>query len=392
MPDRIQLNRAIVEAFEPTEKGYEVADLTARGLYLRILPSGTKAWSFRYSLGGRSARVSLGTWPGMTVPQARDRVYELRDQIKKGKDPASAVLAAKGQVDTMKDLAAKFCLKHGPKLKPSTLRTYEMLLRIHILPAIGRIRVKDLELVHVARLHDKQAATPRTANQSLAVVSKMLSLAETWGLRPSNSNPCGAVERFREERRHRYLTGPELARIGKALTKAEAEQRYQPHVIAAIRLLILTGMRVGELLAMRWEHLDEKTGRQQLPEHKTDARGERTVHLPPEAVVLLKTIPQHKLSPFIFAGAGKDGTIGSTLSHAWQDVREQAKCEDVRLHDLRHTFASEGIARGLTLAAIGLLLGHSTPVTTHRYAHLVADKAAADVAKIGGALSTAMKG
>jgi integrase len=178
------------------------------------------------------------------------------------------------------------------------------------------------------------------------------------------------------------LNGEEIERLLAALEAAA----LPPLPGAALRLLILTGARKGEILGLKWTDLDLAQSRAVLSDHKTISRGDRLLYLPPEGVAILDALPKHT-SPYVFAGSGKHGTLGSTLDHAWRRVRELAGLPGVRIHDLRHTFASLAIAGGLTLEQAGQLLGHSSPATTKRYSHLVDEAARANVAKVAGALA-----
>ncbi len=390
-PKECVLTRAIIEGLTPEPARYEMRDTRAPGLRIRVSPSGVLAWAFCYSLMGREARVTIGRYPAISIEAARSRALELGGQVQKGQDPAAVAKVERAKTLTLEQLSELYVAEELPKLKPSTVRGYTHYINDWILPELGKLRLQDIGLAQVTDLKrhilaqagkSKTARKPnhkRTVNYVLAVLSRLLSYAEETGVRPVGSNPCQAVTREKEVRRQRFLTPDDVEMLFSTIAAMEEEGKLQPLPAAGLRLVLLTGGRYSEVLNLKWEHLDVEGGRVALPEHKTDGRGERMIYLSGEAVTILKALPQHVLSPFIFAGRGKNGTIGGSLDHAWRDVRERAGLWGVRLHDLRHTFASLAIASGLTLEQTGQLLGHSTPQTTKRYAHLLDDAARQNV-------------
>lgn len=378
-------------AVKPSRSIQEVKHPEVRGLYLRVHPSGRRSWCLRYSLHYRDRRMDLGDWPGITAEQAKTQAQELLGAVGRGENPAETLAAKKARRLTLAQFAHEFIARHCASKKPRTLKDYSDRIERDILPDLGGYFVGDIGLATIAAWHHKNRAHPFSANRALAVLSIMLSKAMAWGIREIGENPCSHVERYPEPRRHRYLTVTELGRLGRALNDAQVRGEYPITVLVAIMLGILTGMRPSEVMSMPWAHLDLKTGTLQLPEHKTQARGPRVVLLPPEAVKLLRQVPRQGSSPFVFAGRGKTGTIGSSVTHAWQEIRKAAKLPDVRLYDLRHTFISHGVAQGKTLAQMGQLAGHSTPATTSRYSHLVEDTQRENAVAVAGTLSSALK-
>ena len=232
----------------------------------------------------------------------------------------------------------------------------------------------------MASFHAKHADTPRNANHALAVLSKIMSWAEEHGLRPLDSSPCRRIAKYREAKRERYLTPDELMRLGDVLTKAE-EQNADPYVIAAIRLLLFTGARLSEILTLRWAYVDTHRRTLNLPDSKT---GAKAIPLNQPALDVLEGLPRLQGNPFVLVGR-VDGKHLVNLQEPWRAIRKEAGLDDVRIHDLRHSFASISVGLGGTLPVIGRVLGHSQPVTTARYAH-VADKVAAELVEATGAL------
>ncbi len=352
-----------------------VWDEGQKGLGILIHHSGTLAWVLRYSVRGHNGQITLGQWPEMPYAAAKKKAQVMRGQIADGVDPARARAGAV----TMKDLAARFEADYLPGLAASTSRTYKMLIRLHILPKVGRVLVEDLALSDVARVHHALRTQERTANQALAVLSRMLNLAERWGFRPVNSNPCPAIGRFPETKRERYLTAAEMADLGERIRGLEGA--WNPYAIAALRFAMLTGMRRGEVAGLRWTQI--KGDRIILTEHKTAKAGPKTIHLSEPARKILEGLERMLGTPYVFPGErGKSTCLGS-LRHLWDKLRAETSFADVRIHDLRHTFASIGVMEGLTLEQIGGLLGHRAAATTKRYAHLMEEAARVAASKVG---------
>ena len=273
-----------------------------------------------------------------------------------------------------------------PKLKASTAASYQRVARLYVLPSLGRRSISEVTRADIARLHHEMSPKPYQANSTLAMLSKFFGWAEKHGLRPDGSNPCRHVDKYREARRERFLSPAELARLGDALREAERDNSATPWAIAAIRLLSFTGARRNEILSLRWEHVSEEHGCLMLPDSKT---ARKAIHLSAPAIALLQTIPRIEGNPYVICGE-KVGQHLVNVEKPWRRIRKAAKLEDVRLHDLRHSFASVAASGGQSLVVIGKLLGHSQPATTARYAHLADDpvKAASDA--VGRHIAAAM--
>lgn len=195
----------------------------------------------------------------------------------------------------------------------------------------------------------------------LALASKLFGLAEEWGIRADGSNPCRRIKKYKEKPRERYLSADELARLGGVLRDVERERVELPSVVPAIRRLLFTGARLGEILTLAWEHVDLERQLLLLPDSKT---GAKAIHLNPGAMQVLASLPREE-STWVIRGK-RDGACLINLEKPWRRIRERAPLEDVRLHDLRHSFPSVGAARGASLPMIGALLGHEQPLTTAR--------------------------
>jgi integrase len=250
--------------------------------------------------------------------------------------------------------------------------------------------VKEGKTARRQRLGQRRTVLVRggggAANRVLALLSKMMNLAEKWGLRPDGSNPCRHVDKYGETKRERFLSADELARLGDVLAEAERTATELPGAIAAVRLLALTGCRVSEIVTLRWQDVDLAAACLRLPDSKT---GAKTVHLNAPALAVLAAIERDPGSPWVIRG-GKPGARLINLQKPWRRIRANAGLENVRLHDLRHSHASVAVGLGEGLPMIGKLLGHSTVATTARYAHLAADPVKAATERVGAAIAGMM--
>ena len=238
-----------------------------------------------------------------------------------------------------------------------------------------------VERTHVADLHYRLRGTPTEANAAVKILSKMYSLAPGWGFETGGRNPCRFVRGYRERKRDRFLTREEYRRLGEVLDEAE-KGRMSVYTVAAIRILMLTGCRRNEVLELKWDDVDRTTGELRLRDSKT---GPRWVPLTPTVAGVLATLPRVPDNPWVFPGR-KPGARLSKLNEQWSSLRARAGLEDVRLHDLRHSYASRALALGESLTTIGGLLGHTKVQTTARYAHLARDTEIASTARVGASI------
>ena len=379
-----KLNKRFVSSIKAEDKELVLWDTELPCFGLRIKPSGRKTFIVQYrNETGRSRRLTLGTYGKLTPDEARKMARQMLSDSARGEDVAET-RTAKRKGLTMADLTERYKTEHAAvKKKPSSTRNDKQMIRDYILPSFGRYNVEAITRKDIARIHHELREKPTTANRLLSLLSKMFNLAEKWGLRPDGTNPCRHIEKYQECKRKRYLSGEELARLGKALT--ESEESELPSATLALRLLLFTGCRLSEILTLKWEHVDLEAGVLRLPDIKT---GAKVVPLPGPAQDLLINTPRVNL--YVCFGQKPDGHLVG-IHKIWQRIRAQAGLEDIRLHDLRHSFASVAAANNMGLPIIGALLGHSQPATTQRYAHLSIDplKAASD--EIAKKIDTALK-
>ena len=388
---RAKITKRSVDALTPTADGREAVlwDSELKGFGVRVQRGGAKSYILHYRAGtGRGAplrKLTIGRHGSPWAPEtARREAKRLLGLVETGVDPAREKIARQ-EAPTMGEFAERFLVEHvHAKRKGSTAVEYKRLLDKLLLPVLGKRKVADVTRADVAKLHNANRGAPYQANRVLAVLSKMFNLAERWCLRPDGSNPCRHVEKFAEKKRERMLSAAELARLGDAL----AAYQGSPYAVAAVKLLVFTGARLGEVLGLKWEWIDFERGEARLPDSKT---GAKTLHLPPPALAVLTEVRRLDGNPYVIAGV-KPGAALVNLEKPWRAIRGLAKLDDVRLHDLRHAFASVAASSGMGLPIIGKMLGHSQPATTARYAHLASDPvkaAAAAVAnKIAGAMGT----
>jgi integrase len=367
-----KLTKRLVEAIEPTGRDVFLWDDAVKGFGLRVYPSGDRSYVFQYKPRGctRSTRITIGSHGPITVEEARAQALQLRAEVIAGGDPLVKRVAERTAL-TVKEAAERFLAEHSDvDKKPSSAASDRRNLRLHVLPMLGMMRIRDVTRQHVSDLHHSLHATPTNANRVLALVSTIMNKAEAWGLRPDGSNPCRHVRRFRESRRERFLSLSELARLGEALAEAEASGGEPAAAIAALRLLVFTGARRGEILELRWQHVDLEHGCLRLPDSKT---GARAIPLNAPALQVLSRLRESRgESDWVIRGARR-GQPFVGLHRVWERIRESAGLGDVRVHDLRHSFASMAAGSGLSLPVIGRMLGHRVPTTTARYAHLADD-------------------
>ena len=316
-------------------------DSELSGFGVRAYPSGSKYYVVQTRANGKAAkRVTVGRHGIVTAEEARRRAALIIARIKAGEEPL----------------------------------------------AVDHRRVTEL--------HHLMRGTPSMANRTVEALSRIWNWAEDRGELPEASNPCRVVVKNRERGRERFLSEEEFRRLGRALAEAETGNGMSVHAVAAIRLLLLTGLRRNEVLALRWRDVDLDAREIKLEDSKT---GARVAPLSPEAARVLAGIPRVEGNPHVIPGK-KPGTHLRNLNDPWDRIRKRAKLEDVRLHDCRHSFASRALALGEGLTMIGKLLGHTKVETTARYAHLaresvresairVSDSIAADILKgypVGG--------
>jgi len=402
-----RLSLSVINGAESQERDYFIWDGDLKGFGLKVCSGGRKSYVCKYRLGtGRGAptrRMTIGTHGSPWTPdQARKRASRILGLVAHGEDPATAKQAEK-MVLTVAQLCDRY-LEHGAATKKaSTLATDRGRIERHIKPLLGRMRVPDVKRSDVSRfLQDvaagKTAVDVKTKTRGRAIVRGGKGTAtRTVGLLGGifsfaiesgwiSENPVRGVKRYRDKRNERFLDVDELTKLGTALDAAEANGE-NPYALAIIRLLILTGARKGEIESVRWPEVDWQHGYLRLADSKT---GQKLVMLNGAAIEVLQAVTRQNASDFVFPASRSEGPYEGT-SKVWRRIRDDAGLQNVRLHDLRHSFASIAVSDGASLPMIGALLGHQDTATTARYAHLQTDPVRQASNSIGKIIQDSMR-
>lgn len=336
------------------------------GFGVRVTAGGAISFILTYWTRGRQRRHTIGRHPEMNATAAREEAIRLRDEIRRGGDPLRDK-EQRREAPTIADLYNDYIERHAKiHLRPNTIRSAEGMATKHILPKIGHIKVADLTRRDVEELHNSVKDAPYQANRVRALLSKMMNLARAWEWR--DDNPCEGVPKFREEKRERWLSTQEIERLCDALDKYSNQS-----VANAIRLMLLTGARKSEALTARWEDFNLELGVWTKPSHHTKQKRTEHVPLSAPAVQLLASMKEKADGDALLFPGYAPGQPLNEIKWAWARLCKQAKIENVRIHDLRHTYASHLVSSGMSLPIVGRLLGHTQPQTTARYAHLADD-------------------
>lgn len=343
-------------------------------------PTGYKCWIVTFRERGIKRMVTLGSVAKLDAQRARKEARKrLVTNRLDGLPPAPLPSQRKGP-PLFRDYVDAFWADYARHWKPSTQTRNLSLIRKELVPSFANIALDAFTRADVVRWRDGLNQRPCTFNRALPVLAVMLAYAEQLGHRRRGSNPCKGMPRFKTKVHERYLSSAEYRRLARTLDEAEADC---PLVVAAIRLLIYTGARSGEITALRWEYVQPP--RLALPDSKT---GPKTIYLNAPAMAVLEGLPARPTG-YVFASPARPEQPLRIDNH-WTKLRRLAALPDVRLHDLRHSFASIAIMDGISLSLIGKLLGHALPETTARYAHL-ADEAVMDAAeRVCGSLASAL--
>lgn len=415
------LTKRYVDSLQFSKGGdYLVWDQKLRGFGVRVrehtAKDGTVQRRKSFVVGYRPKgnrqyrRFAIGIYGPMTVEQARIEALRHLSAVSQGDDPLEAKHAERA-AQTVREFGEQFLTHVEDRRKRTTAREYRRLWTRHVLPELGARKVAEVSGVDAQRLHRSLKKTPYVANRVVAMLGAFFSFAGFEGVRPAHENPTRSVEPYPEAPRERFLTADEFRRLGEALTRAERDGlpaapgyrrtpkrpdtakhkpkdadvpiRANPFSIAAIRLLILTGCREGEILSLRWDAVDFERGYLRLADTKT---GRSIRPLSQSAAALLSSIPRVSGNAFVLPGANA-GEHLKEIKRVWYAVRHAAGLNEVRLHDLRHSYASVSASSGESLLIVRSLLGHKRASTTERYAHLgddpvrrAADRAAGSIA------------
>lgn len=386
-----------------------VWDSELKGFGVRRQRTAVKSYLLRKKVGSKLRTITIGQHGSpWTADTARIEALKLLGSIVRGEDPARH---RQSDLTTMAELCERYMAQHArPNKKASSAGLDQKNIDNHVIPVLGNKLVPDVSASdiegfklavysgHTAPMDQKAAAKAQgggrtvrgghgVANRCLTLLSKMFKLAEIWELRPKSTNPVEGVSRYRENPAERFLSPAEFKRLGQTLDQFERDGIDAPYPTAAIKLLLLTGARLSEILTLRWDQVQIENRRARLSDSKT---GPKTIHLSEPALAILAKLPRLSDNPHVIVG-GKPGKHLVDLQRPWQRIRNKANLADVRIHDLRHTYASLAIQSGKSLSEIGELLGHQSTTTTKRYAHFAAEHIAKAGDEIGDVLASLLE-
>lgn len=386
---KAKLTVRAIQALEPRSSDYIVWDTEVPGFGCKVTPKGRRSFLLYYrNKDGQQRKPAIGQFGAIKPEAAREIAKRWLAEVASGGDPSKTRQQDRAAV-TVSQLCDRYLVEHAETRKKATsVRNDRRLISAHVKPAFGSKKAVSIVRSDIAALHHSLRSTPYEANRALALLSKMFGLAERWGIRPDHSNPAKNIDRYKEAKRERFLSNAELHRLWQVLNSEEAMATVSASALAAVKLLILTGRRLSEVLSLKWEWIDLDMGTMRIPDTKS---GALLVSLSEAATAILRELKEEaearadcdsdnensdderrEYNPYVITGQRKGAPLVN-LQKPWRRIRALAKLDDVRLHDLRHTYASVGAGMGLSLPLLGRLLGHTQAATTSRYAHLAQD-------------------
>ncbi|WP_109118460.1 tyrosine-type recombinase/integrase [Azospirillum sp. TSO22-1] len=431
-----RITKRLVDSTAPGERDVFVWDADLKGFGLKVTPVGKKVYIVQYRVGGGRGtpkRYTIGAHGAYTPDTARTEAERLLRLAAEAKDPADERRKVREKAITVDDLADRYLEEHvEEKNRATTAAEFRRLVTKQIRPALGRLPLEKVSSADVAKLHHAMRGTPRQANQTLAVLSKMFALAELWHLRPRRTNPCEGIQRYKETERERFLSVAEIAAVGQVLN--EREQIEQASVLNGIRLLLLTGCRLSEVVGLRWSEVRLAEGALMIPTERGKS-GARRHAIGAHTIALLADMPRN--GKWVLPSRDPDKPLSkSTITHAWERIREIAtvalwreapdtpagalvlqleqqlerrptygECmeaaaaartplpagiTDVRIHDMRHTVGTYAGNAGANAFLVRDKLGHKTLAMTGRYVNRDADPLRDLSDKVEGRITAAL--
>ena len=371
MPEKI--TDELVKGLKPPATGNAITwDDVLKGFGIRVTAAGVKSFVLNYRDGdGHLRRFTIGSYgrDQWSAKAARKRAGELKKGIALGDDPMGEKRAAR-EADSVNQLCDRYVEEWLPRKRPLPQQGDLSMIRAIIRPKLGKRKVASVSYAEIDNLHRSLEATPVHANRVVSLLSKMFSLAIKWQMR--TDNPCRFVERFHEDRRERYLTGDERARLLTAMQEYAAKGAVHAQTVTALRLAMLSGCRIREALSATWDQFDMDARIWTKPSAHTKQKKIHRVPVSAPALQLLSEMRAEAETEWLFPNSTRTGPRRH-YQHCWASIIKAANITNLRVHDLRHSFASEGVSAGLSLPVLGALLGHTQPATTARYAHLLDD-------------------
>lgn len=364
----MKLTKRLIDTTSPADKDLILRDDELKGFHCKITPSGKKVYLLYYrTKDGRERRPVIGIHGQISTDHARSIAKDWLFEVNKGRDPSLDKQFIRTS-PTLSELVDRYLTEYAVLHKKSySIDIDKVHLKNDMLPKLGNITILSLTIQDILEFHLSLKHKFISANRCIALVSKILNLAEKWGLRPDAGSLCQHINKYPENKRDRFLSMEEIEKLFEALKEAEANKTEPPSSINAIKLLLLTGCRLSEILTLKWQYIDITNHRINFPDSKT---GKKTTYISPFVIEILNTIEVKENNPYVIYGT-VEGSHLINLQKPWRRIRQKAGLDEVRIHDLRHSFASIGAASGLSLPIIGALLGHTQTQTTARYTHLV---------------------
>ena len=374
---RNRMTKRNVDSLRIRAKDYIAWDRDLPGFGVRVLTTGRKVFVVQARGPTGSRRLSIGPVGECTVADARKKAAVHINRIKRGDD------LAREEADpgvTVAEMADRFMRLHiQVSCASSTVKLYQGVMDTHIVPELGERNLETIRRSDLVKLHQRLQGTPRRANHTIEIFAQMFSKAEEWGLVRGGRNPGRGIRKYRAQARERFLTRDEYRRLGEVLNQGEEDGSLDETAVAALRVLILTGCRRNEVLTLRWDDVDVAARELRLRDSKT---GPRMVALTSPVEAVLNDVVRTPGNPWVFVGKGREGRR-TTLQWVWNEITKRAGLHGLRLHDLRHSYASRALALGESLTMIGKLLNHVEIRTTARYAHLMQDAEKDAAARVG---------
>lgn len=381
-----KLTKTLVDSCKPSDTDQWIWDSELPGFGIRIQVSGRKTYVARYRTHDRVQRkLTLARCSDMPPDRARDLARKAFATVAEGGDPTKARRVEK-DAPTVADLQDRYMNEHAKPFKKATsTRLDDANWRLHILPQLGKKKVKDVKRSDILTLHGSLSEKPATANQVLALLSKAFNLCETWEWRPRNSNPCHEVKKYNIRERELILSAAQIKTLSSTLDDMLAAGEISEPMSNLVRLLMLTGCRLREIMHAQRDWVDTERQLLVLPDSKV---GQRKIALSGPAMDIINGIAATET--WLIPGR-RHGQPMDTPYKAWARIKERAGLPaELRIHDLRHTAGSLGHMAGLSQKQIQIMLGHKQMSTTERYLHGATGDDAVIAAKLGSVITGAL--
>jgi len=369
-PTNVHLTDTRVRKLQPREKLYRIWDMNIPGFHVQVTPKGSKSFRVQFQRSnGKKVQVTIGDFPSLDVESAREKAQTLRRMHRDGRDVRAHMMEERSTQE-MWDLVKIWERDFAPLLKKTTKASYDSILRTTILPALGSRLVKDISYEDVRSLYQNACGpTPTQAGRAVAVLSRLLTIAEIQGWRPDGTNPCRKVTRLPDKPRKRILTVDELARLETAMVALVSAGKITPANADLIRFIAFSGLRRSEAMRLAFADIDIQRNTMTFQEHKTDRSGDKVLPLNNHLRSIIKRHQAAKLSPYLFPGLTMDKPFNG-LGKVWERICVKAKLQDLTPHDLRRTFMSTCTELGYPIAVGDTLLGHSLGKIRDTYTQL----------------------